>query len=159
MCHFLALRPEFLSNLRVLLSTPRYCQSATFGRHSFCVYTLLFLRNSRLMSPRPPRARHAHRANRYVTREAYMLNYNEHKTFYALQLISTRAVNEVCTLQSCNSDFRKPQADLLITAPRRVVLEPSQAVITLYCAKTITSQNVEQILHTVIRLFCKWKGL
>ena len=39
---FLALRPEFHSNLRVILSTPRYCQSATFGRLTFCVYTLLF---------------------------------------------------------------------------------------------------------------------
>ena len=41
-CPFLALRPEFHSNLRVILSTPRYCQSATFGRLTFCVYTLLF---------------------------------------------------------------------------------------------------------------------
>ena len=41
-CHFLALRPEFHSNLRVILSTPRYCQSATFGRLTFCVYTLCF---------------------------------------------------------------------------------------------------------------------
>ena len=42
LCPFLALRPEFHSNLRVILSTPRYCQSATFGRLTFCVYTLLF---------------------------------------------------------------------------------------------------------------------
>ena len=63
-CHFLALRRQFQSNPRVNLSTLRYCQSATFGRLTFCVYPLLFLRNSRLMSPRPPRARHAHRANR-----------------------------------------------------------------------------------------------
>ena len=41
-CPFLALRPEFHSNLRVILSSPRYCQSATFGRLTFCVYTLLF---------------------------------------------------------------------------------------------------------------------
>ena len=41
-CPFLALWPEFHSNLRVILSMPRYCQSATFGRLSFCVYTLLF---------------------------------------------------------------------------------------------------------------------
>ena len=74
-CLFLALRPEFHSNLRVILSTPKHCQSATFGRLTFCVYTLLFLRNSRLMSPRPPHARHAHRANRSTTRETYMLNY------------------------------------------------------------------------------------
>ena len=38
-CPFLALRPEFHSNLRVILTTPRYCQSATFGRLTFCVYT------------------------------------------------------------------------------------------------------------------------
>ena len=42
MCPFLALRPEFHSNLRVILSTPRYCQSASFGRLTFCVYTLFF---------------------------------------------------------------------------------------------------------------------
>ena len=42
LCPFLALRPEFHSNLRVFLSTPRYCQSATFGRLTVCVYTLLF---------------------------------------------------------------------------------------------------------------------
>ena len=41
-CPFLALRPEFHSNLRVILSTPRYCQSAIFGWLTFCVYTLLF---------------------------------------------------------------------------------------------------------------------
>ena len=41
-CPFLALRPEFHANLRVILYTPRYCQSATFGRLTFCVYTLLF---------------------------------------------------------------------------------------------------------------------
>ena len=67
-CPFLALRPQFHSNPSVNLSTPRYCQSATFGRLTFCVYPLLFLRNSRLMSPRPPRARHAHRANRSAAR-------------------------------------------------------------------------------------------
>ena len=79
-CPFLALRPEFHSNLRVILSTPRYCQSAAFGRLTCCVYILLFfIRNSRSMSPRPPRARHAHRANRSATREAYMLNYNEQR--------------------------------------------------------------------------------
>ena len=50
----------------------RYCQSATFGRLTFCVYSLLFLRNSRLMSPRPPRARRAHRAHRSAA--SYMLN-------------------------------------------------------------------------------------
>ena len=67
-CPFLALRPEFHSNLRVILSTPRYCQSATFGRLTFAFILLLFLRNSCLMSPRPPRARHAHHANRSATR-------------------------------------------------------------------------------------------
>ena len=41
-CPFLALRPEFHSNHCVNWSTPRYCQSATFGRLTFCVYTLLF---------------------------------------------------------------------------------------------------------------------
>ena len=57
--------PQFHSNHRVNSSTPRYCQSATFGRLTFCVYPLIFfLRNSRLMSPCPPRARHIHRANR-----------------------------------------------------------------------------------------------
>ena len=39
-CPFLALRPEFHSNHCVNSSTPRYCQSATFGRLTFCVYTL-----------------------------------------------------------------------------------------------------------------------
>ena len=63
-CHFLGLRPQFHSNPSVHVSTPIYCQSATFGRLTFCVYPVPFLRNSRLMSPRPPRARHAHRANR-----------------------------------------------------------------------------------------------
>ena len=73
-CPFLALRPEFHSNHCVHSSTPRYCQSATFGRLTFCVYTLLFL-----MSPHPPRALYAHRANRSAAREAYMLTYNEHR--------------------------------------------------------------------------------
>ena len=41
-CPFLALRPEFHSNHCVNSSTPKYCQSATFGRLTFCVYTLLF---------------------------------------------------------------------------------------------------------------------
>ena len=41
-CPFLALQPEFHSNHCVNWSTPRYCQSATFGRLTFCVYTLLF---------------------------------------------------------------------------------------------------------------------
>ena len=41
-CPFLALRPEFHSNFRVILSAPRYFQSAIFGRLTFCVYTLLF---------------------------------------------------------------------------------------------------------------------
>ena len=41
-CRFLALRAQFHSNHRVNLSTPRYCQSATFGRLTFCVYPLLF---------------------------------------------------------------------------------------------------------------------
>ena len=41
-CPFLALRPEFHSNHCVNSSTPRYCQSATFGQLTFCVYTLLF---------------------------------------------------------------------------------------------------------------------
>ena len=63
-CSFLALRPQFHSNPSVNLSTPRYCQSATFGRLTFCVYPkVAFLRNSRLMSPRPQCARHAHRAS------------------------------------------------------------------------------------------------
>ena len=60
-CPFLALRPEFHSNLRVILSTPRYCQSATFGRLTFCVYTLLFtefafnVATPTARTPRPPR--------------------------------------------------------------------------------------------------------
>ena len=61
-CPFLALRPEFHSNLRVILSTPRYCQSATFGRLTFCVYTLLFftefafnVATPTVRTPRPPR--------------------------------------------------------------------------------------------------------
>ena len=58
-CPFLVLRPEFHSNHCVNWSTPRYCQSATFGRLTFCVYTF-FLRNSRLMSPRPCSARTPH---------------------------------------------------------------------------------------------------
>ena len=41
-CPFLAWRPQFHSNHRVNLSTPRYCQSATFGRLTFCVYPLFF---------------------------------------------------------------------------------------------------------------------
>ena len=41
-CPFLALLPQFHSNHRVHLSMPRYCQSATFGRLTFCVYHLLF---------------------------------------------------------------------------------------------------------------------
>ena len=41
-CPLLALQPQFHSNHRVHLSTPRYCQSATFGRLTFCVYALLF---------------------------------------------------------------------------------------------------------------------
>ena len=86
LCPFLALLPEFHSNLRVVLSTPRYCQSATFGRLTFCVYTLLFftefafnVATPTARTPRPPRARHAHRANRSATRDAYMLNYNEQR--------------------------------------------------------------------------------
>ena len=62
-CPFLAVRPQFHSKNRVNLSTPRYCQSDTFGRLTFA-FILCFLRNSRLVSPRPPRTRHAHRANR-----------------------------------------------------------------------------------------------
>ena len=41
-CTLLALRPQVHSNHRVNLSTPRYCQSATFGQLTFCVYPLLF---------------------------------------------------------------------------------------------------------------------
>ena len=56
------------SNHRVTLSTPRYCQSATFGRLTFCVYPLFFLRKKDFRcsfrvvatptapTPRPPRA-------------------------------------------------------------------------------------------------------
>ena len=41
-CPFLALRSEFHSNHGANSSTPRYGQSATFERLTFCVYTLLF---------------------------------------------------------------------------------------------------------------------
>ena len=41
-CPFLAVRPQFHSIHRVNLSTPRYCQSATFGRLTFCVYHFAF---------------------------------------------------------------------------------------------------------------------
>ena len=60
-CPFLALRPEFHFNLRVFLSTPRYCQSATFGRLTFCVYTFFFtefafnVATPIARTPRPPR--------------------------------------------------------------------------------------------------------
>ena len=37
-CPFLAARSQFHYNQRVNFSTPRYCQSATFGRLTFCVY-------------------------------------------------------------------------------------------------------------------------
>ena len=59
----------FHSNHRVTLSTPRYCQSATCGRLTFCVYPLLFTEKRFYaavfeLSPRPPRAplpnRHHH---------------------------------------------------------------------------------------------------
>ena len=70
-CPFLAGRPQFHSNHRVNVSTPRYWQSATFGRLTFCVYPLLFLRNSRLISPRPydiksKRISHRHSCNVYM---------------------------------------------------------------------------------------------
>ena len=42
LCPFLAFRPQFHSNPSENLSTPRYCQSTTFGWLTFCVYPLLF---------------------------------------------------------------------------------------------------------------------
>ena len=51
---------QFHSNLRVILSTPRYCQSATFGRLTFCVYTFFFtefafnVAKPTARTPRPP---------------------------------------------------------------------------------------------------------
>ena len=76
-CPFLAWRPEFHSNLRVILSTPRYCQSATFGRLTFCVYTLLFtefafnVATPTARTPRPPRKP---LCNKRGLGRAYMLN-------------------------------------------------------------------------------------
>ena len=78
----LSVRSQFHSNDRVNLYTPRYCQSATCGPLAFCVCSLLYYGKTILMSPRPPRARYAHRAHRSVA--SYMLNCIQQKAVRAV---------------------------------------------------------------------------
>ena len=60
-CPFLAMRPQFHSKNRVNLSTPRSCQSDTFGRLTFCFYPFIFtefvfnVATPTARTPRPPR--------------------------------------------------------------------------------------------------------
>ena len=62
--------------IRLDITSPQHLDRLLFA------FVLCFLRGEMLISPRPPRARHAHRAHRSAAR--YMLNYKQQKAVRAV---------------------------------------------------------------------------